>query len=387
MNVELWWLCISVLSILPAVSHAQEWVARYNGPGNNPDRAYAIAVDGAGNVYVTGESYGSGTDYDYATVKYATLGAEQWVARYNGPGNYHDEANAIAADNAGNIYVTGYSEGSGTGRDYATVMYDSLGVEQWVTRCNGPYNGDDEANAIAVDGACNVYITGRSEWSGIYGDYITVKYDAAGVEQWVARHDGPAYSDDEANAIAADNAGNSYVTGSDSWGINYATVAYDSAGVEQWVASYTLGYGYDVANAIVVDNAGNIYVTGESFGYGTNYDYATICYAPLGIEEDSWFFISDKANYLRVYPNPMRHNAEIRWYFSTDNNEQSTLEIFNSSGQLVKDFSNQPSTVHGCTSVRWSGDDNYGNTLPSGVYFLQLHKGGCRIAEKFLLIR
>jgi hypothetical protein len=264
----------------------EQWVARYNGPGNIDDLACALVVDNNCNVYVTGWSYGSGTDRDYATVKYDALGVEQWVARYNGPGNYRDVANAIAADNAGHIYVTGYSEGSGTNRDYATVKYDSLGVEQWVARCNGPYNGDDAANAIAVDGTCNVYVTGRSEWSGIYGDYITVKYDSLGVEQWVARHDGPAYSDDVANAIAADNVGNSYVTGSDSWSINYATVAYDSAGVEQWVASYTAGYGPDVANAIVADNEGNIYVTGESFGYGTSNDYATIKYSTTGIREN-----------------------------------------------------------------------------------------------------
>jgi len=51
----------------------QRWVARYNGPGNLDDRAYSIALDADDNVYVTGYSYGSdgsGTESDFATIKY-----------------------------------------------------------------------------------------------------------------------------------------------------------------------------------------------------------------------------------------------------------------------------------------------------------------------------
>jgi len=115
---------------LPIISHAQIWVARYNGPGNGEDGAHAIAVDNAGNVYVTGPSPGYDTYIDYATVKYNSSGVEQWVARYDGPAIYDDYATVIAVDAAGNAYVTGPSEGCGTWQDYATVKYSSMGIEE-----------------------------------------------------------------------------------------------------------------------------------------------------------------------------------------------------------------------------------------------------------------
>ena len=112
----------------------QEWEARYNGAVDSTDYSYLFAVDGSGNVYVTGNSYESETNYDYATVKYNSSGIPQWVQKYNGPGNSGDYAYSIAADDSGNVYVTGYSQGSGTGFDYATIKYNSSGVQQWLQR-------------------------------------------------------------------------------------------------------------------------------------------------------------------------------------------------------------------------------------------------------------
>ncbi|MGB2769180.1 MAG: SBBP repeat-containing protein [Candidatus Zixiibacteriota bacterium] len=258
------------------------WVRRYNGPGNDLDRAYAIAVDGSGNVYVTGESW-SGTYYDYATIKYYPDGDTAWLRRYNGPGNYHDCAYAIAVDGSGNVYVTGLSEGSGTYDDYATIKYDPDGEAAWVRRYDGPGNHNDWAHAIAVDGSGNVYVTGES-WGGTYytPNYATIKYYPNGDTAWVRRYDGPGNGYDRAYGIAVDGSGNVYVTGySDGSGtsIDYATIKYCPGGDAAWVRRYNgPGNDYDEAYAIAADGSGNVYVTGRSRGSGTYYDYATIKY-------------------------------------------------------------------------------------------------------------
>jgi uncharacterized delta-60 repeat protein len=278
----------------PLVAHGgvqESWVARYNGPGNYTDEAVAIAVDGSGNVYVTGESSSQGGPMDYATIKYNSAGEEQWVVRYNGPGNGDDRANAIAIDASGNVYVTGESLGEGTGIDYATIKYNSAGQQQWVARYDGPASSDDYATAIAIDGSGNVYVTGTSSIDAASNfDYLTVKYNSAGEEQWVASYNGPGNALNFPYAIAVDSSGNVYVTG-ESYGLesasDYATIKYNSTGQEQWVARYNGPANYnDAARAIALDASANVYVTGYSFGVGdVGNDYATIKYNPAGQQE------------------------------------------------------------------------------------------------------
>jgi hypothetical protein len=100
------------------------WTNRYNGPANGDDYPIAVAVDGGGNVVVTGFSPGVDTDNDYATIAYSNSGVPLWTNRYNGAANGFDGALAMAVDGTGNVFVTGLSSVTG-GSGYATIKYSS----------------------------------------------------------------------------------------------------------------------------------------------------------------------------------------------------------------------------------------------------------------------
>jgi uncharacterized delta-60 repeat protein len=265
---------------------AQEWVANYDGAGSD-DWPTALAVDAVGNVYVTGWSFGDGTFIDYATVKYSASGIEQWARRYNGPGNTKDRAWALAVDASGNVYVTGDSgEGSQNLSDYVTVKYNSSGMQQWAVNYNNLY---DYATDVALDPAGNVYVTGYSHGFGTSYDYATVSYSPIGLPRWVARFHG-GLADDYAYDLTTDASGNVYVTGetvSSGTGSEYGTIKYNVEGTEQWVARYNgpVAFASDRANAVAVDALGNVYVTGESEGSGTETDYATLKYDAQGDQQ------------------------------------------------------------------------------------------------------
>ena len=269
--------------------HAQatiQWTARYNGTGNISDRATAIAVDNSGNIYVTGTSEGAGTSSDIVTIKYNSSGDSLWVKRYNGPGNGYDYAGSISVDASGNVFVAGGVYNSGGNYDFILIKYNSSGAQQWVSTYNGPGNSDDVINAMTLERTGNIYVTGYSVGVASHYDYATIKYNPAGDSLWVKKYNGTGNSDDYSGAIAVDDSGNVYVTGASTGNLtfnDYATVKYNSFGQQQWVARYNGPANDDDApSSLVIDDTGNVYVTGSSIGVGTNLDIATIKYNTSG---------------------------------------------------------------------------------------------------------
>lgn len=257
------------------------WVTTFDR--GNVDLPHDITIDVAGNVYIAGRSDTSGTGADFITIKYNTDGEEKWSRRYAAASS--NVAEAVAVDNSGNVYVTGGGFGSGFGSDYITIRYDSMGVEKWVKFYDG--GGVQDAASDLVTDNVNVYVTGTSG-----GSYATIKYFADGDTAWVRRF--PASggrSGPQANAIAIDNFNNVYVTGRRGTpaSLDYLTLKYSTEGIFQWSQEYNgPGNNTDEAVDTGVDNQGNVYVTGFSFGDTTNFDYATIKYGQRGGGGPCW---------------------------------------------------------------------------------------------------
>ncbi len=263
---------------------SQKWVASYDGPGHGDDSAAAVAVDDAGNVYVAGTSRGTGSHTDFATVKYSPLGVQLWAKRYDGPGHGDDTAKAVAVDGAGNVFVLGESKGAGTGSDLTTIKYSPNGNRLWVKRHGGRAKTDDAAGGLALDGAGNVYVAGTSRESSVGPSMTVIKYNSKGTRLWVDSRKNPAEGYGFASAVAVDGAGNAYVVGR----INsdLAAVKYDSSGRRLWTTTYDgPAAGNDYALAVALNGAGRLSVTGTSRSAGPpngNTDWVTIGYDTEG---------------------------------------------------------------------------------------------------------
>jgi hypothetical protein len=283
-------LLVLVILLSPGISAFPQdvdtsWVRRYDGPSSSFDAAFAMAVDVSGNVYVTGASVGSGTNFDYATIKYYPDGDTAWVRRYDGPGNDFDNALDITVDDSGNVLVTGESRGITTNFDYATIKYHLNGDTAWVRRYNGPGNLSDGGCAVAVDGSGNTYVTGYSGGNGSSYDYVTIKYYPNGDTAWVRRYNGPEDSNDQGDAVAVDDLGNVYVSGVSSIGeeaYDYTTIKYYPNGDTAWIRRHRGPKTSLDAPAIALDRSGYLYVAGTSYDSETFEDYVTIKYHPDG---------------------------------------------------------------------------------------------------------
>jgi uncharacterized delta-60 repeat protein len=267
----------------------EQWVQRYTEKAGR-DYAQALAVDDRGNLYVTGKSTGYQTNTDFATVKYSADGVEEWVARYNGTANMADEPKAIAVDDAGNVYVTGNSQDSTYHCQFTTIKYNNAGDQQWLAQHQNVNDCNEDVRALVVDEQGNVYVTGSMFSEASYDDFATIKYNSDGITQWIARYAGPGTGRDCPSALAVDRLGNVYVTGVSpgvgSWN-NYTTIKYNSSGKDEWVRRYSgIDGSHNSATALAVDDAGNIFVTGLSDTSEIGRCYTTIKYNPIG--EELW---------------------------------------------------------------------------------------------------
>ena len=286
-------ILVGGVSVHAPRAHAQGgvplWTNRYSGGyAYGLNKASALVVDkNTGKVFVTGPSTGPSGWNDFGTVAYSGEGVPLWTNLYHGQGTGHDQSTGIAVDGNGNVFVTGPSAGLLSGHDYATVGYSTLGVALWTNRCDGPGNNTNYLpSAIAVDRNGNVVVGGSAAGENLYTThYIIVAYSNSGAPLWTNRYDGETFGDNQARGLAMDGSGSVFVTGystgTNGW-FDYATVAYRNSGVPLWTNRYR-GHGVSGATAIAVDASGNVFVTGELWT-GAVLDFGTVAYSGAGLQ-------------------------------------------------------------------------------------------------------
>lgn len=242
---------LTSLTNTSASSFPDAFVAKFDANGTNvwarslgvaasADTASAVALDGAGNVFVAGQStlgtFNSVTLTNHGRVfiaKYDNAGAPQWARKAGGGGaGQFDQATALAADSAGNVYLAGvfssatanFDGGSSLanrgGSDAFVARFNAAGGVQWVQQIGGAQ--DDRANGLAVDSNGNAYVvgefTGTLELPGTSlatavtdQNAFIARFDPTGAVTW-ARQMGGTLAD-SARAVTVDASNQVFIAG------------------------------------------------------------------------------------------------------------------------------------------------------------------------------
>jgi hypothetical protein len=174
-------------------------IFRYNNDGSagwyvsNPTHngysiLYDLALDQAANTVVTGEAPSNFKPnnaplFSYATYKVNTNGTVLWGNEYPQVALSTNVGTSITFDLANNIYVTGYSPGTNSTSDIATLKYDPNGNQIWVQRYDGPGHSNDAGNSIAVDKTGNVYVAGYETETNGFTEMVLIKYSPVTVQK------------------------------------------------------------------------------------------------------------------------------------------------------------------------------------------------------------
>lgn len=357
-------------------------LVKYNSSGVmqwkvNTGSVYAIALDNDYHPVITGTV----TGFKYFTAMYLSNGVQQWMNTSAGACNVCDAPDAITIDPQDNVYQTGPVDNS-----IVTNKYNSAGMLLWTkSYSNGNQN---RSSAIGHDAEGNVYVGGNSSAGSDVQNYIVIKYDNAGTQQWTSIFSRSG-AFDQMVAMVVDGLGNTYTTGYSQTGFNnfgsadYSTVKFDPRGVMLWQMTYNGPVdSTDVPTSIFRNNTG-VYVTGYSIGANHTYDFLTIKYLdnPTGIHNPT-ANIPDVYSLEQNYPNPFNPSTIIRYGIPANQEDVTTkLVIFNSLGQEVTTLVNSKLSP-GVYEAVWDARNS-----ASGIYYYKLTSGSFVDTKKMVLVK
>ena len=264
------------------------WEKVYAGPTHKADFPIAMAVDHAANVITAGQTSSATHGLDWLIIKRSPNGERRWVATYDGALHGSDYLDAVACDQAGNVYACGMSNNSPTSSDWVVAKFRAAdGKRLWKHLYSGPGDSylDDWAHALAVDATGTSYTTGLSDSATGNTDILVMKLSPRGKQEWVRRVDGAAHLADYAEEIALYR-GIVYVAAETQPAVDATRLMllrYDTRGHRAWQGTWQAAPGtISQIRGLAVDGAGNAVVAGASLK-GTPYSKAfLVSWSPSG---------------------------------------------------------------------------------------------------------
>ncbi len=331
---------------------------------------YSITLDGTGNMYVTGSFEGvvifgshtlsaSGNDNDY-DIFVAKLDPDgNWLWAIQAGGLFSDWGYSIALDNAGNIYMTGWFAGtatfgshtliaSGDENDIFVAKLDANGNWLWVIQAEGEYGYNSSGSDIDIDSAGNVYVVGTFEGTATFGsntltaggvrDAFVAKLNANGHWLWAIQAEGDLGSRTTGSGIDLDSAGNVYVIGSVGGTATFGNHTLTASGIS------------------------DIFVAKLDISTPIDDDLAPQVASRL---HDAW-------------PNPFNKATGTLIKADIPKRSTGTLSVYNLRGQHVASYK----LSSGTHEINFAGEN-----LPAGIYFYSLQCGSFRETKKLVLLR
>ena len=285
-------LAVSLLFLLPACGGSdgddsgpppttRAGTQQFGTPYN--DTGYGVALDGSGNIYITGSTGGnlgatSAGGLDIFLAKFDSSGNRIFTQQFGT--NQDDIGYGVVVDNSGNIYITGSTKGilgsSSFGLlDVFLAKFNSSWVNQFIVQFGS--GQDDVGYSIGLSGVDNIYITGSTagnlpgNTSSGLTDIFLAKFNSSGANQFL--HQLGTTGSDIGRSVAVDGAGDVYVVGStegellgnSAFGLSdIFLVKFNSSGVTQFARQ--LGTpSNDIAYGLAIQGTG-IYITGATEG-------------------------------------------------------------------------------------------------------------------------
>jgi hypothetical protein len=180
-----------VTAKLDGVTGQQLWARVLPGSVGGSNRPAGLALDGSGDVIVTGWTRPSGGTANVATIKYSgSDGTTLWDRRYDGAVPGDDFATGVAVDERGNVSVVGRTDSEGTGQDFLTLHYGNDGTLLWSRTFNASGTSNEMAQAVSLDAHGNVFVTGGALGAVNDWDFTVVGYAVeTGRMQMRVQHD------------------------------------------------------------------------------------------------------------------------------------------------------------------------------------------------------